>query len=382
MIIFVSNKKTKTMRILLVLLLAITIVGCEQNEKKLNANIAGVEDGTEVYLAKLGPQNNPEPVDTTTVKNETFSFDLKDLENQEINLLNFQGLNGNVIFITEDQSIEMEVYKDSLNASKVMGGKHNQLLEDYISMLKNFGEKQQELQNEYRSAAMAKEREKVQQLRSEMKSIMDESKEARLKFAKENKNSIVGMMALSDIVNSKGASSKEMKSIYDGYSNEIKDSQLGKMVGEKIAKIGATDVGAEAPKFSGPTPEGETLALEDAMGKLTLIDFWASWCKPCRLENPNIVNVYEDYKDKGFAVIGVSLDKPNKKDAWIKAIEQDNLNWNHVSNLEFWQEPIARKYGVRSIPAAFLIDEDGVIVAKDLRGPALRKKVEEILGEE
>ncbi|WP_127845350.1 TlpA disulfide reductase family protein [Psychroflexus aestuariivivens] len=370
------------MRILLVLLLAITIVGCEQNEKKLNANIAGVEDGTEVYLAKLGPQNNPEPVDTTTVKNETFSFDLKDLENQEINLLNFQGLNGNVIFITEDQSIEMEVYKDSLNASKVMGGKHNQLLEDYISMLKNFGEKQQELQNEYRSAAMAKEREKVQQLRSEMKSIMDESKEARLKFAKENKNSIVGMMALSDIVNSKGASSKEMKSIYDGYSNEIKDSQLGKMVGEKIAKIGATDVGAEAPKFSGPTPEGETLALEDAMGKLTLIDFWASWCKPCRLENPNIVNVYEDYKDKGFAVIGVSLDKPNKKDAWIKAIEQDNLNWNHVSNLEFWQEPIARKYGVRSIPAAFLIDEDGVIVAKDLRGPALRKKVEEILGEE
>ncbi|MFN2261549.1 MAG: redoxin domain-containing protein [Psychroflexus sp.] len=368
------------MRILLVLLLAITIVGCEQEGKKLNANIAGVEDGTEVYLAKLGPQNNPEPVDTTTVKNETFSFDLKKLENQEINLLNFDGLNGNVIFISEDQPIEMNVYKDSLNTSEVMGGKHNKLLVEYISMLKNFGEKQQKLQNEYRSAAMAKEREKVQQMRAEMKSIMDESKEARLDFAKNNQNSIVGMMALSDIVNSKGASSKKMKSIYEGFSDEIKDAQLGKMIGEKIAKIGATDVGAEAPKFSGPTPEG--LALEDAMGKLTLIDFWASWCKPCRIENPNIVSVYEDFKDKGFAVVGVSLDKPNKKQSWIKAIEQDKLDWNHISNLKFWQEPIAKKYGVRSIPAAFLIDEDGVIVAKDLRGPALRNKVKEILGEE
>jgi peroxiredoxin len=152
-------------------------------------------------------------------------------------------------------------------------------------------------------------------------------------------------------------------------------------MGQNIAKIGATDIGAEAPNFSGPTPKGEELALEDAMSKVTLIDFWASWCRPCRIENPNIVSIYNDYKDRGFTVIGVSLDKPNSKDAWLKAIEDDNLEWNHVSNLKYWQEPIAQKYGIRSIPAAFLIDENGIIIGKNLRGNDLREKVKEVLGD-
>jgi len=137
-----------------------------------------------------------------------------------------------------------------------------------------------------------------------------------------------------------------------------------------------------APKFEGPTPSGDILSLDEALGKVTLVDFWASWCKPCRIENPNIVSVYQDYKDKGFKVLGVSLDKPNQKDRWIKAIEDDNLTWNHISNLQYWEEPIARLYGISSIPAAFLLDEDGRIVAKDLRGQALRNKVDELLNEE
>jgi len=131
--------------------------------------------------------------------------------------------------------------------------------------------------------------------------------------------------------------------------------------------------------FEAPTPEGEMLSLEDAMGKLTLIDFWASWCRPCRMENPNVVSVYNDYKDKGFNIISVSLDKTKK--SWEKAIADDNMNWYHVSNLKYWQEPVAVEWGVRSIPATYLIDENGIIVAKNLRGSALRKKVDEILGE-
>ena len=108
------------------------------------------------------------------------------------------------------------------------------------------------------------------------------------------------------------------------------------------------------------------LALNDVKGKVTLVDFWAGWCRPCRAENPNIVAVYEKYKDKGLNVLGVSLDR--NRDLWLQAIEEDNLQWSHVSNVQYFQDPIARLYNINAIPAAFLLDENGIIIAKDLRG--------------
>src|SRR5690606_7847244 len=144
-------------------------------------------------------------------------------------------------------------------------------------------------------------------------------------------------------------------------------------------KMKSTEIGAVAPGFSAPTPDGDLLALSDvtSKSKLTLVDFWAAWCRPCRMENPNIVSVYEKYKDKGFNVLGVSLD--NKAEDWKRAIEADGLLWNHISNLQRFQDPIARLYNINAIPAAFLLDENGVIVARDLRGPALEEKVAELL---
>ncbi len=117
------------------------------------------------------------------------------------------------------------------------------------------------------------------------------------------------------------------------------------------------------------------------MGKVTLIDFWAAWCRPCRVENPNIVKVYEKYHDKGFNVIGVSLDRADQRDRWLQAIKDDNLTWTQISNLQFWDEPIAQLYGVRAIPAAFILDENGVIVAKNVRGQDLEQQVKQLLGE-
>ena len=141
----------------------------------------------------------------------------------------------------------------------------------------------------------------------------------------------------------------------------------------------ATEIGQIAPTFSGPSPSGEMIALNDIKGKVTLIDFWASWCKPCRRENPNVVKVYNKYHDKGLEIIGVSLDgSRNQRDpkaAWVKAIQDDNLTWNHVSNLQYFNDPMAKAYNIRSIPATFLIDENGKILAKNLRGDALEKAI-------
>ncbi|MBT8296773.1 MAG: TlpA family protein disulfide reductase, partial [Maribacter sp.] len=129
--------------------------------------------------------------------------------------------------------------------------------------------------------------------------------------------------------------------------------------------------------FSAPTPTGEILALNDIKGKATLIDFWAAWCRPCRAENPNVLKVYNKYHDKGLNIIGVSLDKT--AEAWKKAIKDDGLIWHQVSNTAYFNDAIAKMYNVDAIPAAFLLDENGVIVAKNLRGPALEAKVAELL---
>jgi peroxiredoxin len=135
-------------------------------------------------------------------------------------------------------------------------------------------------------------------------------------------------------------------------------------------------IGGTAPDFTQKTPEGEELSLSDLRGKVVLLDFWASWCGPCRRENPNVVKVYEKYKDKGFEILGISLDRSRER--WLKAIEQDGLTWKHVSDLKYWSNAVAKQYNVRSIPHTILLDEEGKIIARNLRGKRLEQALAEI----
>jgi thiol-disulfide isomerase/thioredoxin len=146
----------------------------------------------------------------------------------------------------------------------------------------------------------------------------------------------------------------------------------------KIKKLGGITVGAPSPEISLRTPAGDTLNLSSLKGKYVLIDFWASWCGPCRRENPNVVKMYEKFKGKPFEIFGVSLDKDY--DSWIKAIKADNLGWKHVSDLLYWQSSVVNDFAIKGIPQTYLLDKDGVIIAKNLRGPALEAKLDEVLG--
>lgn len=146
---------------------------------------------------------------------------------------------------------------------------------------------------------------------------------------------------------------------------------------QKLEDISRLAIGSVVPEISLPNPDGEIVPLSSLRGKVVLIDFWASWCRPCRMENPNIVAAYERFKDKGFEIYGVSLDRT--KDAWVNAINADKLHWTQVSDLKFWNSEPAKDYGVTGIPFAVLIDEEGKVIAKNLRGQALHQKLAEVL---
>jgi peroxiredoxin len=165
---------------------------------------------------------------------------------------------------------------------------------------------------------------------------------------------------------------------YNMLSENIRNSNVGKSFKDFIAYNKVGSIGSMAIDFEQNDTAGKPVSFSSFKGKYVLVDFWASWCKPCRIENPNVVNAYNKFKSKNFTILGVSLDQ--NKDAWVKAIEKDNLTWTHVSDLASWNNAVAQLYRVQSIPQNFLVDPTGKIVAKDLRGEELEKKLCELLG--
>jgi len=164
----------------------------------------------------------------------------------------------------------------------------------------------------------------------------------------------------------------------DKLKKEWPDYAVSKQFIEVVDKMKVTAIGQISPEIEMPDPDGQVIKLSSLRGKYVLVDFWAKWCGPCRRENPNVVKAYHKYKDKGFEVFGVSLDR-NRED-WVKAIEEDGLTWTHVSDLKYFDSKAAHDFNISAIPFSILLDPNGKIIAKNLRGAALDKKLEEVLG--
>lgn len=288
--------------------------------------------------------------------------------------LNTLGPGADVMNLYLENGTIMVNGKDSVKTAKITGSKLNDDNAKLAAAIKPVLDKAQVLNNQYQKSTEA-ERPK---LAEQFTALQNEQKAVLKAFILQNKASLVSLDALRAF-GGPSPSYDEVMPLFNSLSASIQNTGNGQDYKTSIEKLKATSVGSVAPDFTQNDPTGKPISLSSFKGKYVLLDFWASWCGPCRQENPNVVKAYNQYKAKNFTILSVSLDRPNGKDAWLQAIKDDGLTWNHVSDLQFWNNQVAKLYSIQSIPGNFLIDPTGKIVAKDLRGEELEQKLAQLL---
>ena len=371
-------------------LLAISSCTKENNQSfTLKGKIGNWSDPATLYLSYWDDGN--EYLDTTRLSKGSFSFTDTIGEPAPARLiLDYTGEGmgqaaqaGHILYLYLENGTVKLKSPDSLQNSQFIDSPIN---DEHLAYLDFIGGQIQDLAARMNQKMMEATPEQLNdttftaQLNREYRQLLDERTQKQQQYVREHPNSYFSVVALSESVSSK-FDVAEIEPLFLSIDEKYRETFPGKAFAQRIEAAKTIEIGKKAPGFTQNDPEGNPVSLSDYLGKYVLLDFWASWCGPCRQENPNLVKAYAAYKDKGFEILGVSLDNKDGKEAWVKAIEKDGLTWTQVSDLNSWNNEVARSYGVRAVPQSYLIDPQGIIVAENLRGETLEAKLEEIFGE-
>lgn len=363
--------------VLIALVATFILASCTTTDNYLLSGKLDGSDGDKVFLQKRDGSKLVK-LDSALTENGVFEFAPGQVEYPEMYYLSVDGKRGRLGFFLENSDITLTGNADTLYDVKVEGSATQSEYEAYNELLTPFYEKNSELYQSYREAAQAGDEEKAAALSEERSALFEEIEAFNKDFVKSNPASYVTPTVLQQI--SYDMEVSEMEEAIAALDASLAETQIIKDLQIRIEALKKVEIGKIAPDFTQNDVDGNPVTLSEMKGhKILLIDFWAAWCGPCRGENPNVVAVYNDFHDKGFDVLGVSLD--NNKEDWVQAIADDKLAWTHVSDLQYWSNAAAKLYAVNSIPANFLIDAEGKILAKGLRGDDLREKVAELLSE-
>lgn len=343
---------------------------------ELNVQLEGLSEGEKVYLyAPDTATLEPRPVDSLVYTSEGVVFE-RALDRPFPYYLLFEDHPGAVEVFVDEGPITVSGNVAHITTVAVTGSEVHDTYKQAVDGLKEIDKKERALYQRFVEAQEKKDPVQQAVLDEEYNLLVKEREDFVIDFAGSHPGSPVGPYLINAIIYDLDYS--RVQPVFEQLSPEVRSHPFGRKLAERVAIAKNTSVGSRAPAFSGKNPDGEIISLEGSLGKITLIDFWASWCAPCRRENPNVVKLYEEFQPLGLEIIGVSLD--DNAEAWKQAIQEDQLAWKHLTDLQGFQSAIAQEYGIMAIPQTYLLDENGVIIAKGLRGKALREKVEELLG--
>lgn len=338
----------------------------------ITGNLQNVPQGV-VVLSQF-TDSRPKVLDTLEIKsNGDFSFEFDSISAPTFYELNLYGQRVvKLALFTEDVDVKFN-FSDPTSL-QIEGSKDSKEMLKLEKLMEEYQVKVNQLNERYYEAMSKNDAPVIQQIQVDAMTLESQQVVSVKEMIESMGNSFASLAAIGLL------NPQNDFPFIDALVTELNDNYPGSpailQMKQQLDELRALAVGQEAPDIVLPDPSGKSTKLSDLRGKYVLIDFWAAWCKPCRQENPNVVRLYTQYNSKGFEVFGVSLDR--SREDWIKAIADDRLNWTQVSDLLYFNSAAAELYQIQAIPATYLIDPDGKIIAKDLRGPSLEAKLAEL----
>ncbi len=361
-----------------VFIVLLTLISCSKDDKrvfdgtvKVSGTLTNASEG-KLQLSQFVDDSTQTIADLDLNKGGKFDYQLK-LEGPgfyELNLMDKKI----VRLALYDQNVQVFYDFNDENSLKVEGSEDSQNMQKIESLMTDYQDQLNELNDSYFEAMSKRDQDAIKGIQNKAMAL-EETHGKKVKETLEGMNGSFAAMAGISMLNLKNDFLFVDELISD-LNEKYPDTKMIQVMAHQLDEMRALSIGQLAPEITLPDPEGNLVNLSDLRGKYVLIDFWAAWCRPCRQENPNVVKLYNKYNDKGFEVFGVSLDRT--KDAWVNAIAEDQLTWTHVSDLKYFNSAAAALYQINAIPATYMLDPEGKIIAKDLRGAGLENKLKEI----
>ncbi|MFO7977759.1 MAG: TlpA disulfide reductase family protein [Bacteroidales bacterium] len=358
------------------IILAFAVVSCTMNTPgnyTLTGTIAGQQQGM-VYLQERlhGLYVN---IDSTTIENGSFSMQ-GSMDHPKMVYLNVPSVNQRLMLFAENTEMDVVVDPQSAGGFQVSGSASHEIFREFNLLVATHDATLKKIQDQILEAEVLEQPELVEQLKADYQLEQEQKTKAIHDFVATHHDKTVGVyIAMRNLANSMNG--EQLTQLVNSFDASLSETSYVITLGERAAKLRSVAIGQTAPDFTLPATDGIERSLSDFRGQYVLVSFWASWCSYCRAENPHLVTLYDQYKDQNFEILGVSLDRNH--DAWLKGIADDGIQWPQISDLKGWQNEASSMYAVSSIPANVLVDPQGIIIARNLRGDDLDKKLEEVL---